>query len=177
KTGTSYGYRDAWAVGYDGAHTIAVWVGRPDGAPIPGMTGRAFAAPILFDAFSRIEGPRAPLPPRPAGAILATTATLPPPLRALGAAAGTPQRTARTGLRIAYPPDGAHVAVGDSGAGGLAFRIDGARHGATLLIDGRPYPLAPHEREGIIPLAERGFLHLTVIDPTGASDSVTIFAE
>ena len=36
KTGTSYGYRDAWAIGYDGKTVIGVWVGRPDGAPVPG---------------------------------------------------------------------------------------------------------------------------------------------
>ena len=41
KTGTSYGYRDAWAVGYDGRMTIGVWVGRADGAPVPGLFGRA----------------------------------------------------------------------------------------------------------------------------------------
>ena len=41
KTGTSYGYRDAWAVGFDGRMTIGVWVGRPDGAPVPGLIGRA----------------------------------------------------------------------------------------------------------------------------------------
>ena len=40
KTGTSYGYRDAWSVGFDGKHTIGVWVGRPDGAPVPGLIGR-----------------------------------------------------------------------------------------------------------------------------------------
>ena len=39
KTGTSYGYRDAWAAGYDGRHTIVVWVGRPDAASTPGLTG------------------------------------------------------------------------------------------------------------------------------------------
>src|SRR5438093_9487924 len=50
KTGTSYGFRDAWAVGYDGRHTIAVWVGRPDGAATPGLAGRTAAAPLLFDA-------------------------------------------------------------------------------------------------------------------------------
>src|SRR6185437_4148908 len=50
KTGTSYGYRDAWSVGFDGKRTIGVWVGRPDGAPVPGLVGRATAAPILFDA-------------------------------------------------------------------------------------------------------------------------------
>lgn len=51
KTGTSYGYRDAWSVGFDGRMTIGVWVGRPDGAPVPGLMGRTAAAPILFDAF------------------------------------------------------------------------------------------------------------------------------
>ena len=53
KTGTSYGYRDAWSVGFDGRLTIGVWVGRPDGAPVPGLVGRTAAAPILFDAFAR----------------------------------------------------------------------------------------------------------------------------
>ena len=46
KTGTSYGYRDAWAVGFDGKFTIGVWVGRPDGAPVTGLLGRTAAAPI-----------------------------------------------------------------------------------------------------------------------------------
>src|SRR3981081_492271 len=53
KTGTSYGYRDAWSLGFDGRITIGVWVGRPDGAPVPGLVGRTAAAPILFDAFAR----------------------------------------------------------------------------------------------------------------------------
>ena len=39
KTGTSYGYRDAWAIGFDGAVDVAVWVGRPDGAAVPGLVG------------------------------------------------------------------------------------------------------------------------------------------
>ncbi len=62
KTGTSYGYRDAWAVGYDGKYTVAVWVGRPDGASTPGLVGRLTAAPILFDAFCAPRRParRAP---------------------------------------------------------------------------------------------------------------------
>ena len=45
KTGTSYGYRDAWSVGFDGKHTIGVWVGRPDGAPVPGLIGREGRGP------------------------------------------------------------------------------------------------------------------------------------
>ena len=54
KTGTSYGYRDAWAIGYDGKTVIGVWVGRPDGAPVPGISGITAAAPILFESFDRL---------------------------------------------------------------------------------------------------------------------------
>jgi len=55
KTGTSYGARDSWAAGYTKQHTVIVWVGRPDGAPRPGETGRRSAAPLLFDVFDRME--------------------------------------------------------------------------------------------------------------------------
>src|ERR1700761_9083453 len=65
KTGTSYGYRDAWSVGFDGRITIGVWVGRPDGAPVPGIVGRTAAAPILFDAFARTGKLPMPLPKSP----------------------------------------------------------------------------------------------------------------
>ncbi len=48
KTGTSYGFRDAWTIGVTDHYTIGVWVGRPDGTPSPGQYGRATAAPLLF---------------------------------------------------------------------------------------------------------------------------------
>ena len=49
--------------------TIGVWVGRPDGAPVPGLVGRTAAAPILFDAFARTGKLPAPLPKPPKGAL------------------------------------------------------------------------------------------------------------
>ena len=49
KTGTSYGYRDAWAIGGTRRYTVGVWVGRPDGTPLPGQYGAATALPLLFD--------------------------------------------------------------------------------------------------------------------------------
>ena len=52
KTGTSFGFRDAWAVGYTPAHVIAVWVGNADGHGRPGLTGISAAAPLLFDIAS-----------------------------------------------------------------------------------------------------------------------------
>ncbi len=51
KTGTSYGYRDAWAIGVSHDYTVGIWIGRPDGAPFVGQTGANQAGPILFDTF------------------------------------------------------------------------------------------------------------------------------
>ncbi|GLS25346.1 penicillin-binding protein 1C [Marinibactrum halimedae] len=48
KTGTSYGFRDAWAIGTSQEYTLGVWVGRPDGTPMPGFVGRDTAGPLLF---------------------------------------------------------------------------------------------------------------------------------
>jgi len=54
KTGTSYGYRDAWAVGVSPDYTVAVWVGRPDGTPVVGQYGRSKAGPLLYDIFDQL---------------------------------------------------------------------------------------------------------------------------
>jgi penicillin-binding protein 1C len=56
KTGTSYGNRDAWSIGYSSKYTIGVWVGNPDGRGEKGISGSGHAAPILFDVFRGIEG-------------------------------------------------------------------------------------------------------------------------
>ncbi len=58
KTGTSYGFRDSWAAGVAGDYTIVVWVGRPDGGPRPGVTGREAAAPLLFEIVGDLDVPR-----------------------------------------------------------------------------------------------------------------------
>ncbi|MFP4349581.1 MAG: penicillin-binding protein 1C [Desulfococcaceae bacterium] len=65
KTGTSYGFRDAWCIGVTERYTLGVWVGRPDGTPSPGQYGRAAAAPLLFnivDSLPRRYGPSSAAP-------------------------------------------------------------------------------------------------------------------
>jgi penicillin-binding protein 1C len=65
KTGTSYGFRDAWAIGSTRRYTVGVWVGRPDGTPLPGQYGAVTALPLMFeviDALPRIPGDAAPVP-------------------------------------------------------------------------------------------------------------------
>jgi penicillin-binding protein 1C len=54
KTGTSYGFRDAWAIGSTREHTVAVWIGRPDGTPLPGQYGAVTALPLMFQVIDSL---------------------------------------------------------------------------------------------------------------------------
>ncbi|MDX2002893.1 MAG: penicillin-binding protein 1C [Chitinophagales bacterium] len=51
KTGTSFGFRDGWAIGTTARYVVAVWVGNADGEGRPGLTGVGMAAPLMFDVF------------------------------------------------------------------------------------------------------------------------------
>ncbi|RYZ48705.1 MAG: penicillin-binding protein 1C, partial [Sphingobacteriales bacterium] len=54
KTGTSFGFRDAWAIGLTPDHVVCVWVGNADGEGRPGLTGIDAAAPVMFDIFKQL---------------------------------------------------------------------------------------------------------------------------
>ena len=170
KTGTSYGNRDAWAIGYDGRHVIGVWLGRPDGTPVPGAFGADLAAPVLFQAFARLKPMLDPQPPAPPSVLLVATAQLPQPLRrfhnrlaAFQAAADAP--------KIAFPPNGAEV---DLLPEGLLVRVAGGTAPFTWLADGTPVALALEQSEAMIALPGRGFVTLSVIDAVGRSARVTV---
>ena len=178
KTGTSYGYRDAWSVGFDGKRTIGVWVGRPDGAPVPGLTGRTAAAPILFDAFARSGRLLAPLPAAPQNAIFVSNARLPAPLQRFrpggllsDLAGGEPPP------RFMFPPDGARLelAAGDDGAPDpLALKISGGVPPLTVLINGLPLGNVSGARTVFFTPDGPGFARLTVMDARGQVDSITV---
>jgi penicillin-binding protein 1C len=181
KTGTSYGYRDAWAVGFDKRITVAVWVGRPDGAAVPGLVGRQVAAPIVFDAFARYGGEPEPIPP-PKDVLFASTATLPPPLRHRRTdAPKTIAATATSTLRIAYPPDGARIDLGVTGsaaeASPLAMKAQGGVPPLTWLVNGRPVGEAEARRQASWQPDGAGFARVSVVDSTGATDSVSVRVE
>jgi penicillin-binding protein 1C len=66
KTGTSFGFRDAWAIGVTDRYTLGVWVGRPDGTPNPGFFGANTAAPLVKDLLTALDTtPGAPRSPPP----------------------------------------------------------------------------------------------------------------
>lgn len=167
KTGTSYGHRDAWAVGWDGRHVAGVWMGRADGTPVPGAFGGDLAAPILFAALARIQ-PQ-PLPPPPAATLQVENARLPLPLQrfrprgTIAAPGSLPE--------IAFPPDGAEVAL--DGAPLLA-RVRGGTPPFTWMADGHPLDIATTTRESHLPLPHLGPLTLSVIDANGQAARVTL---
>jgi penicillin-binding protein 1C len=176
KTGTSYGYRDAWALGFDGKHTIGVWAGRPDGAPVVGLGGRVTAAPILFDAFARLGTTRQPLPRAPKGVLIASSAKLPPPLKRFAprdtfGVAMTPK------VQIVFPPNGANLEL--SRAAGqapdpIAIKITGGTPPLNVLLNGMPLPGKKNTRTLFFEPDGPGFVRLTVTDATGAADSVVV---
>jgi penicillin-binding protein 1C len=176
KTGTSYGYRDAWAVGYDGRHVVAVWIGRADGTSTPGLSGHSAAAPLLFDAFARIADKTTPLPSAPPGVLRATSGTLPPPLRRFGEHA-RPQETAtfvEPLVRIAFPPDRAELEHEGGDDAGVILKAEGGALPLTWLADGAPIASDPQRREVEWRPEGRGFVRITVIDAKGKNDRVDI---
>jgi len=173
KTGTSYGYRDAWAVGFDGRRTIGVWVGRPDGAPVPGILGRTAAAPILFDAFARSGELPAPLPPAPKGAILAVNGKLPLPLQRFDSDGPAARQGER--VRIMFPPHGARLELAsvDGKPEPVALKIAGGVAPLTVLVNGVPQERGSGRTIFFDPKGP-GFVRLTVVDGKGTADSVMV---
>ncbi|WP_175492499.1 penicillin-binding protein 1C [Methylocapsa palsarum] len=181
KTGTSYGYRDAFAIGFDKAHTIAVWIGRPDNGAVPGLVGRQVAAPVLFDAFARLGGGH-DFPPPPANVLISRTSALPPPLRRFSAnAAGNARGSVGAPLKIVFPPDGARVDLGlsrpASGDARLALKAEGGVPPLTWIVNGAPLGQPdPRRQTSWIPDGA-GFARVSIIDAAGATDSVLVRLE
>jgi penicillin-binding protein 1C len=177
KTGTSYGYRDAWSVGFDGRITIGVWVGRPDGAPVPGLVGRTAAAPILFDAFARTGKLPAALPKPPKGTLVANNAKLPLPLRRFRPVGELVRTGAEQAPRIQFPLNGSRIDV--DRANGAQFsampvKVAGGVLPMTMLVNGVSVGEIDSRRQRLVDPPGPGFARLTVIDATGAADTVVI---
>ncbi|WP_354067729.1 penicillin-binding protein 1C [Bradyrhizobium sp. OAE829] len=177
KTGTSYGYRDAWSVGFDGRITIGVWVGRPDGAPVAGLAGRTAAAPILFDAFARTGKIPAALPKPPKGALIAGNAKLPVPLRRFRPVGELVRTGSDQAPRIQFPLNGSRIDVDRSNDGqfsAMPVKVAGGVLPLTMLVNGIAVGEIGSRRQRLVEPPGPGFARLTVIDATGAADTVVI---
>jgi penicillin-binding protein 1C len=175
KTGTSYGYRDAWSVGFDGRYTIGVWVGRPDGAPVPGLVGRTAAAPILFDAFARTGKLPAALPKPPKGALLASNARLPLPLRRFRPVGELVRSGGEQAPHIQFPLNGSRIDVAGAGdVQSMPVKVAGGVLPMTMLVNGVSAGEIDGRRQRLVESPGPGFARLTVIDAAGAADTVVI---
>ncbi|RVT96049.1 penicillin-binding protein 1C [Rhodovarius crocodyli] len=150
KTGTSWGARDAWAMGFDARHVAGVWVGRPDGTPMPGATGARLALPILARVMALVPpAPLAPLQVRAQAAPLAEA----------------PDR-----LRLLFPPPGA---VLEDGAD-LVIRSAGGQRPLIFMVDGAPIGSEPARREARWQPPGPGHYRITVLDAEGSATGATI---
>ncbi|MBL9075666.1 penicillin-binding protein 1C [Tabrizicola sp.] len=170
KTGTSYGHRDAWAIGFDGRHVIGVWMGRADGTPVPGAFGAEVAAPVLFQAFNRLKGKLDPQPAAPASTLLVANAELPLPLQRFKSRSAVFE-AAEDAPAVAFPPDGAEVELL---ASGLKVKVAGGTAPFTWLADGVPVVVGSDAREAMLAMPGAGFVTLSVIDAEGRSDRVQV---
>jgi penicillin-binding protein 1C len=155
KTGTSWGGRDAWALGYNGRHVVGVWVGRPDGTPMvldAGLpTGARLALPLLAQLFERL--PPAPLVRQEARPIVQAGA----------------ERVDR--LRLLFPPPGAVLAEGE---GHVTLRATGGRRPLLFLVDGKPLAHETTKREAAWVPEGPGFYRLSVLDADGVAASAQV---
>ena len=169
KTGTSFRFRDGWAIGFDGGRVIGVWMGRADGASCKGCVGAA-SAEILFRLFDLL--PPQPLPARSLAPVFAG----PPPaaLARLGSSATAPQVDAALAgaPHIAFPLAGSRLLV-DATAPEVRMAVEGGTRPYRWIVDGHAVPSLPFSRDAAWHPSE-GFATITVVDARGHSDEVHV---
>jgi penicillin-binding protein 1C len=169
KTGTSYGFRDAWAIGFSARYTVGVWVGRADGSPRPGHFGRNTAAPIMLKLFDLLpaHGDTSPA----ASADMENGAALPPALRHFRREPLAASPTIAPPL-ILFPPDGAMI---DAREGtGVALKAEGGNGPLTWLVDGTPLFTERFAADTFWQPKGSGFARIAVIDAEGHAAAVRV---
>jgi penicillin-binding protein 1C len=163
KTGTSYGFRDAWAAGFSPRHTVVVWVGRADGTPRPGTLGRDAAAPLLFKLFDLLPETGTRFDESATGKQQA-----PVNLRRFEAAKEP---------RILFPENGAVIALqpGDAGAfRPLPLKAEGGSLPRRWLVNGVPVTADALRNTVYWQPDGEGFVRIVVLDGDDRSATAVI---
>ena len=165
KTGTSFRFRDGWAVGFDGGRVIGVWMGRADGGSC-GCVGIAAAA-ILFRLFDLL--PPVPLPPR--ALVPAFAGAAPPALARIDAHVETddPDRP-----HIDFPVAGSRLLVDGGEPTEIKLAASGGVRPYRWLVDGRPIESRPFSREASWRPDGAGFSTVSVVDARGHEDRTAV---
>lgn len=162
KTGTSYGYRDAWAAGHAAGLTIVVWTGRADGAPRPGETGRKSAAPLLFALMDALtKGTKKILEEEAAPAETFTHVRL-------------DRRVEEAPPSILFPAPGSEVFSGAFGGDGLVLAASGGAGGYAWYVNGVPVQDSAGEGRPVWRPVVAGFYDLAVVDRNGRTAAAKV---
>ncbi|MGD9785120.1 MAG: penicillin-binding protein 1C [Hyphomicrobiaceae bacterium] len=177
KTGTSYSFRDAWAIGIDGTHTVGVWIGRGDGAPHIDAYGLTAAAPLLFRVMQGLPAPKHDVASEPPSfSLLAESGTLPERLKRFSA--NSKAEAANAPLHITFPREALSIAAGAGNASGLPLRLQGGEAPYVWLVNGRRIQNTESD-SGDVWWRELkpGAARISVMDRNGAHDEVTVWIE
>ena len=180
KTGTSYGYRDAWSIGYDGRYVIGVWIGRPDNGSVPGLSGIKSAAPVLFKSFEMAGLEAVAFPKAPSGATRIAADQLPPTLqRFTNETIQTrfSQVAASNLLDVVFPKTGSELELIPAGNGAhhpVVIKLNGGKPPFNLLANGKPVSKPSRRRQLLWYPETQGFAKLTVLDGLGQAQAISI---
>jgi penicillin-binding protein 1C len=179
KTGTSYGYKDAWAVGTDTDHVVGVWIGRPDGVGRSSETGASAAAPVLHRIFDLLPVPdRNVAAERPQKSVLARSAELPARLRTFRLpTAGTSAATRP--VEIKFPADGSILKLGPVNASHAPISIltGGGRPPIRLYVDGKLLTEQQDEKRTSWIPEGKGQVRIMAVDADGAKAAAEIWLD
>ncbi len=157
KTGTSYGFRDAWTAGHGGGFTVVAWVGHADGSPRPGWTGRKAAAPLLFEAFDMLE--------RNGESLLNDIDDVDDEM--IGDAMARLSRpSSQAPPQIIFPRPGVEVFVNDD-ARGFALAARGGAPDYRWYVDGEPLQREEISGRAVWRPNRSGFYDVSVVDGEG----------
>ncbi len=167
KTGTSYGFRDAWAAGVAGDLAIVVWVGRADGAPRPGQTGRSAALPVLFEISDRGAYHLAGQGEAEHRLLARHDSPVRDSMQAFGEAGRAPE--------ILFPPADAQLWAGEiDGRAPRGFVLAGrADSGLSWFVDGEPC-LVDAGGAAIWTPQRAGFYTVSAVDTAGRRSQVRV---
>jgi penicillin-binding protein 1C len=181
KTGTSYEFKDAWAIGFDTEHVVAVSIGRADGIGRPGVTGTSNAVPIMQRIFDLLPTPDHDVAAdRPTDGILGQTRNLPDRLRHFSLYRSASPHTMKTrSFEIRFPANDSTIKLKRAGNAyePLAISSTGGRPPFHWFINGHALPDAPRQDRIVWFPESRGQTDFVVIDADGLKASSTAWLD
>ncbi|WP_020591269.1 penicillin-binding protein 1C [Kiloniella laminariae] len=179
KTGTSYGFRDAWALGFNETFTVGVWIGRPDGTPNPDHYGYKTAAPLMFEVFDALPENREGRTKTKLVTVSLENPNLPPGLQYIDRPLADRGERSRPGPRILFPLPGAEIPLDmvELAGRGIPLEAEGGSRPYRWIINGRPFQTEAVQGFSTTPRLipdGPGFTEITLVDASGRKNTTYV---